>query len=304
MSTEIVRTINLTRNYGKQYAVNNVDLKVKKGEIYGFLGPNGAGKSTTIRMLLGLIRPTKGSVEIFGKDLSKQKMDILSNVGSLVEMPSYYGHLTGYENLEATRRLLGVPEKRIEEVLKIVRLTKAAKKKVKNYSLGMKQRLGIATALLNNPKLLILDEPTNGLDPAGIQEIRELIITMPKMYDMTIIISSHLLSEIEHMATQVGIINKGELIFQDSIEVLKEKSKPSLHIGVEQRDKAVDFLKEQGYSAEICGNKLIMEDTSPELVGKINYALVSEGFWVYRLEEVKRSLEDIFIELTGVGESV
>ncbi|WP_339211112.1 ABC transporter ATP-binding protein [Aeribacillus sp. FSL K6-8210] len=301
---DVINTSHLTRKYGKQYAVKNVNLNVKEGSIYGFLGPNGAGKSTTIRMLLGLIKPTKGSVKIFGKDLAKHRMEILSKVGSLVETPSYYGHLTGYENLEAARRLLGVPEKRIAEVLNIVRLTKAADKKVKQYSLGMKQRLGIATALLVQPKLLILDEPTNGLDPAGIQEIRELIKTMPKQHNMTIIVSSHLLSEIEQMADQVGIINKGELIFQDSINVLKEKSKPALHIGVEQAEKAVAFLKEQGYYAKLAGTRLVMEDTDPELVGKINYALVSEGFWVYRLEEVKRSLEDIFIELTGVGESV
>lgn len=301
---DVIKTSHLTRKYGKQYAVNNVNLNVKEGSIYGFLGPNGAGKSTTIRMLLGLIKPTKGSVEIFGKDLTKHRMEILSKVGSLVETPSYYGHLTGYENLEAARRLLGVPEKRIAEVLNIVRLTKAADKKVKKYSLGMKQRLGIATALLVQPKLLILDEPTNGLDPAGIQEIRELIKSMPKQHNMTIIVSSHLLSEIEQMADQVGIINKGKLIFQDSIDVLKEKSKPALRIGVDHAEKAVAYLKEQGFHAKLEGTRLVMEDTDPELVGKINYALVSEGFWVYRLEEVKRSLEDIFIELTGVSESV
>jgi len=301
---DIIKTNQLTRKYGKQYAVNNVNLNVKEGSIYGFLGPNGAGKSTTIRMFLGLIKPTKGSVQILGKDLTKHRMEILSKVGSLVEAPSYYGHLTGYENLEAARRLLGAPKNRITEVLNIVRLNKAADKKVKNYSLGMKQRLGIATALLNKPKLLILDEPTNGLDPAGIQEIRELIKSMPKHDNMTVIISSHLLSEIEQMADQVGIINKGELIFQDSINVLKEKSKPKLHIGVNHAEKALTFLKEQGYHAKLTDTRIIMEDADPVFAEKINYTLLSEGFRVNRLEEVKRSLEDIFIELTGVGESV
>src|SRR5699024_3315929 len=301
---DIIKTNQLTRKYGKQYAVNNVNLNVKEGSIYGFLGPNGAGKSTTIRMFLGLIKPTKGSVQILGKDLTKHRMEILSKVGSLVGAPSYYGHLTGYENLEAARRLLGAPKNRITEVLNIVRLNKAADKKVKNYSLGMKQRLGIATALLNKPKLLILDEPTNGLDPAGIQEIRELIKSMPKHDNMTVIISSHLLSEIEQMADQVGIINKGELIFQDSINVLKEKSKPKLHIGVNHAEKALTFLKEQGYHAKLTDTRIIMEDADPVFAEKINYTLLSEGFRVNRLEEVKRSLEDIFIELTGVGESV
>ncbi len=301
---DIIKTNQLTRKYGKQYAVNNINLNVKEGSIYGFLGPNGAGKSTTIRMLLGLIKPSTGSVQILGKDLTKHRMEILSQVGSLVEAPSYYGHLTGYENLEAARRLLGAPKSRITEVLNIVRLKKAADKKVKNYSLGMKQRLGIATALLNKPKLLILDEPTNGLDPAGIQEIRELIKAMPKHDNMTVIISSHLLSEIEQMADQVGIINKGELIFQDSIDVLKEKSKPKLHIGVNRADQAFTFLKEQGYDAKLTDTRVIMEDADPVFAEKINYTLLSEGFRVNRLEEVKQSLEDIFIELTGVGESV
>jgi len=301
---DIIKTNQLTRKYGKQYAVNNINLNVKEGSIYGFLGPNGAGKSTTIRMLLGLIKPTTGSVQILGKDLTKHRMEILSKVGSLVESPSYYGHLTGYENLEAARRLLGAPKNRITEVLNIVRLNKAADKKVKNYSLGMKQRLGIATALLNKPKLLILDEPTNGLDPAGIQEIRELIKSMPKHDNMTVIISSHLLSEIEQMADQVGIINSGELIFQDSIDVLKEKSKPKLHIGVNQAEKALTFLREQGYHAKLTTARIIMEDADPVFAEKINYTLLSEGFRVNRLEEVKRSLEDIFIELTGVGDSV
>ncbi|WP_440897092.1 ATP-binding cassette domain-containing protein [Amphibacillus sp. Q70] len=301
---DIIKTSQLTRKYGKQYAVNNVNLSVIEGSIYGFLGPNGAGKSTTIRMLLGLIKPTNGSVRILGKDLTKHRMEILGQVGSLVESPSYYGHLTGYENLEAARRLLGAPKNRIAEVLNIVRLNKAADKKVKHYSLGMKQRLGIATALLNKPKLLILDEPTNGLDPAGIQEIRSLIKSMPKHDNMTVIVSSHLLSEIEQMADQVGIINKGKLIFQDSIDVLKEKSKPKLHIGVSQAEHALTFLKGQGYRAKLTDTRIIMEDADPVFAEKINYSLLSEGFRVNRLEEVKRSLEDIFIELTGVGESI
>ena len=221
MSEFIIETKNLTKKFGAKIVVNDVELKVKKGEIYGFLGPNGAGKTTTIRMLLGLAQPTKGSIHIFGKDVKKEKLTILKKVGSLVEYPSYYGHLTAYENLEAVRILLDVPKSRIDEVLSIVRLTNDAKRPVKGFSLGMKQRLGIASALLGNPELLILDEPTNGLDPSGIIEIRELIKCMPKEHGITIVLSSHLLSEIDQMATQVGIISKGQMIFQDSISKLK-----------------------------------------------------------------------------------
>ena len=226
----IIETKKLTKKFGSKRVVNHVDLKVKRGEIYGFLGPNGAGKTTTIRMLLGLARPTKGSIHIFGKDIKKEKLSILKKVGSLVEYPSYYGHLTAYENLEAVRILLDVPKSRIDEVLSIVRLTKDAKRPVKGFSLGMKQRLGIATALLGNPELLILDEPTNGLDPSGIIEIRELIKSMPKEHGITIVLSSHLLSEIDQMATQVGIISKGQMIFQDSISKLREQSTSKIKV--------------------------------------------------------------------------
>ena len=214
MSEMVIETNALTRRYGKRTAVDRVDLCVPRGEIYGFLGPNGAGKTTTIRMLLGLIRPTAGTVRLFGENFHRHRMSVLRRVGSLVESPSYYGHLTGAENLEVVRRLLGAPKKRIAEALEIVRLTEAADRPVKGYSLGMKQRLGIAIALLGHPELLILDEPTNGLDPAGIQEMRRLIKDMPRKYGMTVLVSSHLLSEIDQIATQVGIIHEGRLIFQ------------------------------------------------------------------------------------------
>lgn len=223
MGTYIVETEDLTKTYGAVNSVNQLQMQVGKGEIYGFLGPNGAGKTTTIRMLLGLIKPTTGNIKVFNRDLKTNRIDILREVGSLVESPSYYGHLTGHENLEVIRQMLQVPKKNIDEVLRIVRLEKQKDKLVKQYSLGMKQRLGIAMALLGNPKLLILDEPTNGLDPAGIQEIRELIKQLPKQYDMTVVISSHLLNEMDQIATQVGIINSGQLIFQDKIEVLRKK---------------------------------------------------------------------------------
>lgn len=221
MNEMVIETTGLTRRYGAKVSVDNLNLEVQKGSIFGFLGPNGAGKTTTIRMLLGLIRPTSGKIHIFNQDLSQHRKAILRRTGSLVESPSYYGHLSGYENLDVIARLLQVPSKRIDEVLGIARLTSAAKQKVKGYSLGMKQRLGIAAALLGNPGLLILDEPTNGLDPAGIHEIRALIKDMPAQHGTTVIVSSHLLSEIDQMATHVGIIDQGKLLFQDSIEKLR-----------------------------------------------------------------------------------
>lgn len=299
MTEFIIETKRLTKKFGKQNVVDSVDLKVKKGEIYGFLGPNGAGKTTTIRMLLGLARPTKGSIHIFGKDVKKEKLSILKKVGSLVEYPSYYGHLTAYENLEAVRILLDAPKSRIDEVLSIVRLTNDAKRPVKGFSLGMKQRLGIATALLGNPALLILDEPTNGLDPSGIIEIRELIKRMPKEHGITVVISSHLLSEIDQMATQVGIISKGQMIFQDSISKLRERSTSKIKLTVNDAESAWKTLLSHGYTTELEQNHILIENGSNKKTAEIVRSLVQNDYSVYRVEEEKKSLEEIFLELTG-----
>lgn len=285
-------------------SVDGVNLKINKGEIFGFLGPNGAGKTTTIRMLLGLIKPTKGEIELFGQDFIKNRTKILQRIGSLVESPSYYGNLTGFENLEAVRRLRGLSEKRVTEVLEVVRLNKVANRLVKEYSLGMKQRLGIAAALLSEPELLILDEPTNGLDPAGIQEIRELIKELPHQNGMTVLVSSHLLSEIDQMATQVGIITEGKMIFQDSIEALRKKRQPLLKIAVNDTLEASNILKDKGIIPTIHKESLWVSQTDPEFVSEINSTLVHSGLSVYRLEEVKRTLEDIFLDLTGKGASL
>lgn len=220
---EIVKTNGLTKRYKDNLSVNNICLSVKEGRIYGFLGPNGAGKSTTLKMLLGLAQPTAGEIDIFGKRLSsKTRIDILRNIGSLIESPSYYGHLTGAENLKILQTLLDIPRHNIDEVLRIVRLDRQQNKKVSAYSLGMKQRLGLAGALLSFPKLLILDEPTNGLDPAGIQEMRELICSLPEKYGMTVIVSSHLLSEIDQMAEDIGIIANGKMMYQGALNLLHE----------------------------------------------------------------------------------
>ncbi|PJO40748.1 ABC transporter ATP-binding protein [Lysinibacillus xylanilyticus] len=294
----IVQTENLSKSFGKEQAVSNINLKIRKGEIYGFLGPNGAGKTTTIRMLLGLMKPSSGKIKIFQKDLTKERINILAKVGSLVENPSYYPHLTAYENLEALRKILGVPKSRIDEVLEIVRLKDAADKKVKGFSLGMKQRLGIAASLLHNPELLILDEPTNGLDPSGIIEIRNLIKRLPEEYGMTIIISSHLLSEIDQMATQVGIVTKGKMIFQDSIEAMRRFAQPKVVIKVSDSEKGWRSLVANGIKAEHKDDRILFDECSDEKVAHIVQILVQEGVSVYRVEEEKRSLEEIFLQMT------
>lgn len=220
---EIVKTDSLTKVYGEQMCVNNMNMCVRESRIYGFLGPNGAGKSTTLKMILGLVKPTKGEIDIFGKRVnSKNRIKILRDVGSLIEAPSYYGHLTAKENLKIFASLLDVPDRNIDKVLQIVRLDKQQSKKTSKFSLGMKQRLGLASALLSFPKLLILDEPTNGLDPAGIQEMRNLIKDLPKQYGMTVIVSSHLLSEIDQMAEDIGIIANGRLMYQGELNKLHE----------------------------------------------------------------------------------
>ncbi len=217
----IVKTHGLTKRYGEADVVSGLDMEVAEGRVYGFIGPNGAGKSTTLKMLLGLARPTAGEIELFGKPFnSRTRAEILKDIGSLIEAPSCYGHLTGEENLEILRVMLDLPRKNIDEALSIVRLENQRRKKVSAYSLGMKQRLGLAGALLSFPKLLILDEPTNGLDPAGIQEMRELIRSLPEKYAMTVIVSSHLLSEVDRLADDVGIISDGRMKYQGPLDKL------------------------------------------------------------------------------------
>ncbi|MEF2248527.1 ABC transporter ATP-binding protein [Paenibacillus sp. IITD108] len=299
MNEWILQTNRLTKKLDGIPVVNDVNVRMKKGEIYGFLGPNGAGKTTTIRMLLGLAKPTAGSVHIFGKDMKRERLSVLCKVGSLVEYPSYYGHLNAIDNLETVRRLLEVPKSRIDEVLSIVRLTKDAKRAVKGYSLGMKQRLGIATALLGSPELLILDEPTNGLDPAGILEIRELIKSLPREYGVTILVSSHLLSEIDQMATHVGIITRGRLIFQDSIDVLRQKARSRINLHVSEPEAAWKMLLSRGYQADWDRQTLSVEQASDQTIAAMVAELVHGRYSVYRVEEEKASLESIFLNMTG-----
>lgn len=217
----IIETKHLTKTYGDFTAVSGIDLQIPKGEVYGFLGPNGAGKSTTMKMLLGLTKPTSGSFTIDGKQYPENRTEILKEIGSLIEAPAFYGNLTGEENLEILRRILGLPKSDVLEALEIVGLTQFRKRLARNYSLGMKQRLGLAGAIIGKPPILILDEPTNGLDPVGIHEIRTLIRSLPERFGCTVLVSSHLLSEIELMADTIGILNHGRLLFEGTMAGLQ-----------------------------------------------------------------------------------
>ncbi|KLV26954.1 ABC transporter ATP-binding protein [Niallia circulans] len=300
----IVQTQNLTKTYGAVNSVNKLDLYVREGEIYGFLGPNGAGKTTTLKMLLGLIKKSEGTIKIFGESLEKQRQSILQRTGSLIESPSYYGHLTGLENMKVMQRLRNVPDKNVDEVLRIVRLENQKNKKTQQYSLGMKQRLGIAMALLSFPKLLILDEPTNGLDPAGIGEIRELIKALPTRYGITVLLSSHLLSEIDQIATTVGIISEGNMLFQGSMTSLRQKSSSTIYLKTGDNAKAEQLLITKGYSPAITGSRLWLGHLEDMEVAEMNRLLVEHNIPVSRIEEQKKSLEDIFLELTGKERSL
>ena len=301
----IIETNDLCKQYGNALRVAHLDLDVPEGSVYGFLGPNGAGKSTTLKMILGLVRPTAGDIRVLGKKMDGgNRLAVLRQVGSLIESPSYYGHLTGEENLRIVQTLRGVPEKNIREVLQIVRLDGQRGKKVAHYSLGMKQRLGLAAALLGYPKLLILDEPTNGLDPAGIQEMRELICSLPERFGMTVVVSSHLLSEIDQMADHVAIIREGELVFQDTLEALHGRSRHHLALRTTNNAVARAVLQERSVPCQEEEGYLILPILSDELAAQLTRLLAERHLGVIRLEERQKSLEDIFLELTGKAASL
>ena len=301
----IIETHDLCKQYGNALRVAHLDLDVPEGSVYGFLGPNGAGKSTTLKMILGLVRPTAGDIRVLGKKMDGgSRLAVLRQVGSLIESPSYYGHLTGEENLRIVQTLRGVPEKNIREVLQIVRLDGQRGKRVAHYSLGMKQRLGLAAALLGYPKLLILDEPTNGLDPAGIQEMRELICSLPERFGMTVVVSSHLLSEIDQMADHVAIIREGELVFQDTLEALHGRSRHHLALRTTNNAVAKAILQEKSVPCQEEEGYLILPILSDELAGQLTRLLGARNLGVIRLEERQKSLEDIFLELTGKAASL
>ena len=221
----MIETKNLTKTYGNFTAVSHLNLHIRRGRVYGFLGPNGAGKSTTMKMFLGLTKPTDGSFYIDGKNYPKDRIAILKEIGSFIEAPAFYGNLTGEENLDTLDRVLGLPKQCVDDALELVGLSSFRKRPAKKYSLGMKQRLGLAGALIGRPPVLILDEPTNGLDPVGIHEIRTLIRSLPQRYNCTVLVSSHLLAEVELMADDIGILNHGRLLFEGTMDELKQSAR-------------------------------------------------------------------------------
>jgi ABC-2 type transport system ATP-binding protein len=298
----IIDTQQLTFGYNKNRLVlDNINLKVEKGSIYGFLGPNGAGKTTTIRLLLGLLIPQSGNISLFDKPLSKNQIEIFRRVGAMIETPSLYEHLTGFDNLEITRKLKRIKNSRIKDVLEIVKLTNVAKTKVKQYSLGMKQRLGLAIALLSEPPLLILDEPTNGLDPHGIIETRELLLDLNRNFATTILVSSHLLAEIEKLVTHVGIINKGKLIFQNTIQELQNQKEGHaiILINTNNNKQALAFLQTENHAAANKNEIIEVAYKDNEQIAEICKLLVNSGLDVYQLETVNNNLEEIFLEITN-----
>jgi ABC-2 type transport system ATP-binding protein len=296
------RAIALSKAYGKRLAVDHLDLQVDRGELFGFLGPNGAGKTTTIRMALGLVAPTNGSVEILGLEVRHNRSKVLPRVGALVESPALYGYLSGRNNLRAFGDLLGgVPQKRIDEVLEIVALKGRDKDRVKTYSMGMKQRLGLAIALLNNPDLLILDEPANGLDPAGIVEMRDLLRGLAAD-GKTVFISSHVLSEVQQICTRVAIINQGKLVRVAPVAELLE-APGEFEVQVDSPDSLVAALRLQPWGQEARVEHGLVITRAPEGRGRNLIAfLVQNGHHPDTVSERQRDLEDIFLSLTG-GES-
>jgi ABC-type multidrug transport system ATPase subunit len=295
---KIIETGNLSYRFGANQVLDQVSIQVEAGSIYGFIGPNGAGKTTSIKILLNLLQTEDKKVFLFGKEFRNNRINILSRIGSLIEQPAIYHHLSGKENLINRARLLQISEVRVNEILKLVNLSEHANKKAGQYSLGMKQRLGIGLALLPDPELLILDEPTNGLDPNGIIEIRNLLRKLVYEMGKTVFISSHLLSEVEKMVSHLGIINHGKLVFQGSLEELHKISKKQIHIQVSLPDRAKELLLKNGYLTELFDETLFIPYQSKEHVAEINQLLVSNNHKVYSLSQSQENLENLFLSIT------
>lgn len=302
MKEIVLRTQNITKKYGSQLSNDNISIKIKKGEIYGLIGQNGAGKTTLIRLITGLIHKTNGSIELFGKSDEEGLNYARTMVGSLIETPSFYGNMTARENLEVSRLVRNIAGTEcINEVLKLTGLDNVEKKKVKNFSLGMKQRLGIANALLGNPRLLILDEPINGLDPMGIVEIRELLKKVNKEKDVTILISSHILGELSELATCYGIINSGKLVEEISAKELNEKCRQYIELEVDDSAVAVTILEKKLdiTDYEVLEKNKIRIFSNLDSVGIINSSLSKNGVIVERIGLKGENLEEYFMNKVG-----
>jgi len=295
-----IETHHLTHRFSDQEVVlNDINLQVRTGSIYGFLGPNGAGKTTTLRLALGLLKKQQGLISFFGLPFQENRLRILRRIGSLIESPSLYGHLTAEENLSLLQKVYQCPKERIQYVLNLVGLPNTGHKKASQFSLGMKQRLSIAIALLHNPSLLILDEPTNGLDPNGIIEIRELLKKLNQENGITILISSHLLAEIEKLVSHVGIIHKGRLLFQGTLDELKNKQEQSLLTVFETSDQeaTLNMMMDHKLTPRFENGKILLPSLPKETIATINQQLVINNIQVYEISIVKNDLETIFIDL-------
>lgn len=295
-----IETIDLTHKFSEnETALNLVNLQVIEGAIYGFLGPNGAGKTTTLKLILGLLKKQHGEISVFGKPFEKYRVETLRNIGSMIESPSIYGHLTAFENLKVLQKVYGCPKERIQEVLELVGLAQTGNKKVNQFSLGMKQRLSIAIALLHSPSLLILDEPTNGLDPNGILEIRELLRNLNQNHGITILVSSHLLSEIEKLVTHIGIINRGKLLFQGTLAELMSKRQQNSCIVFETSSDtdASQIISEFSRISRIEPGKIVIPVLEKERIAFINQNLVRSGIDVYQIGKIESDLEKIFFDV-------
>lgn len=299
MHDMVIETSGLSRRFGDRLVVDSLSLQVPAGSVFGFLGPNGAGKTTTIRLLLGLLRAHGGDIRIFGEPITTQRLAVLSRIGALVEAPSLYPHLTGIENLRHACLLKRVDPNDIDRVLRIVNLSSDGGRPVKTYSLGMKQRLGLALALLGRPELIILDEPTNGLDPAGIQEMRHLLRDMPVSHGISVFLSSHLLAEVDQMASHIGIIAAGRLQFQGSPEELRARRQGSLRIGLDRPEIAAELLRQQGWHAVAREQNLVeLPAMDQDSTIRINRFLVERGFGVHLIAGHQPTLEEMFFDLT------
>jgi ABC-2 type transport system ATP-binding protein len=294
-----IETKNINHYFSKNNpTLTNINLKVPQGSIFGFLGKNGAGKTTTLKLILGLLEKQQGEIKLFDKDLKTDRIEILQRTGSLIESPSFYGHLSAVQNLSILQKIYKCPKERIQEVLRLVGLADSGNKKVNQFSLGMKQRLSLAIALLHQPELLILDEPTNGLDPNGIIEIRELLLKINSELGTTIIISSHLLSEIERLVSHIAIINKGELLFQGKMEELKAKALSSISLETDNPNQASKVIQKYKVNTTQEGNINHLTNYSREVIPDIIKDLVSNDIAIYKVNEQQMSLETIFINLT------
>lgn len=296
----IVETTNLTKRYGKHTVVENLNLRVPQGCVYGFLGPNGAGKSTTMKMLLSLIQPSSGQVAIMGRSMTRgTRRELLGTIGSLIEAPPGYAHLTGAENMALVKRLLGLTAQQIDDAVRAVRLQDQMGKRVRDYSLGMKQRLGIAMALARQPRLLILDEPTNGLDPAGIEEMRTLLRRLAGD-GVTVMVSSHLLGEVDKTADILGILSGGQMIFQGSRSDLMAASSPDVVISCTTPQVAASVLRTHGAQLTETNEVSVPGLDDRQTAGVVG-ALVGQGVGVYGVRRDEQTLEDVFMSLTAGG---